>query len=116
MPAAALIQRWVESFEEHTESVRVYRPENYKFPLARGRKEIEFRSDGAFSEWVIAPNDASRAICGRWNEVQPGMLRLEYVEFPYPTKVLEVIRLTMNILMFRERSLPGTLGRKDHKK
>lgn len=50
--------RWQHSFEEDHDGVRVYRPEDYDFPPARGRGGVEFGADGTFVDWSPGAADA----------------------------------------------------------
>jgi hypothetical protein len=59
--------RWTHSFEEDHDGVSVYRREDFAFPPARGRRGVEFGSDGTFVEWMIGRGDAPEAgAAGRW--------------------------------------------------
>lgn len=66
MPSG-LFQHWVHSYEEDSEGVAVYRPADYPFPPARGRRGLEFAPDGTFIDHPIGAGDASAAISGRWD-------------------------------------------------
>jgi hypothetical protein len=49
----------------------VYRRDDFAFPPARGRRGVEFRADGAFTDWLIGRGDAAQAggqgSAGRWS-------------------------------------------------
>ena len=46
----------------------VYRHDDFAFPPARGRRGVEFRPDGTFSELLIGRGDAPEAAAaGRWS-------------------------------------------------
>ncbi|MGW1344154.1 hypothetical protein ACWCOV_24135 [Kribbella sp. NPDC002412] len=60
--------RWTHSFEEDHDGITVYRPDDFAFPPARGRRGVEFRPDGTLVEWVIGRGDAPEARPdGRWD-------------------------------------------------
>ena len=61
-----LFQRWTESHEENAGDVRVYHPDSYAFPPARGRRGIELREDGTFIHYGIAPEDGTMSVNGEW--------------------------------------------------
>jgi hypothetical protein len=46
--------------------VTVYRRDDFAFPPARGRRGVEFRADGTFTDWLIGRGDAPEAHAGRW--------------------------------------------------
>jgi hypothetical protein len=49
---------WLRSHEEEKGSVRVYRPEGFAFPPARGREGLVFHEDGRFG--FLTPGRADR--------------------------------------------------------
>lgn len=72
-------QRWWHSFEEDHDDVRVYRPEGFDFPPARGRRGLELRPDGTCIEFTIGRGDAPEAGQQRTLEVvrrEPDRLEL----------------------------------------
>jgi hypothetical protein len=93
---------WLRSHEEEKGNLRVYRPENYPFPPARGREGVVFHADGRFDylgpgrgdrpgkdtgTWRLDPSDSSRitanvadqAIEFRILEVTTELLRLAWL-------------------------------------
>ncbi|MGH4011076.1 MAG: hypothetical protein ACRDTH_23440 [Pseudonocardiaceae bacterium] len=94
---------WLRSREEEKGSVRVYRPENFPFPPARGREGLVFHADGGFDylgpgrgdqpgkatgTWRTDPSDSSRITADaagqtielRILEVTGDVLHLEWLE------------------------------------
>jgi hypothetical protein len=61
-----LSRKWVHSFEEDTDEATVYRPENFNFPLARGRVSMELKDDGALTGFQIGRNDVPATERGNW--------------------------------------------------
>lgn len=60
----SLVGSWLHSHEEDTESALVYRPMDYDFPPARGRRGYEFQADGSCNVIGISPRDgAARTSC-----------------------------------------------------
>ena len=53
----ALVRHWVHSHEEDSPSSLVYRPKDYAFPPARGRKALELEASGAYTEHGYGPTD-----------------------------------------------------------
>jgi hypothetical protein len=59
-----LVGSWLHSHEEDTASELVYRPMEYDFPPARGRRGYEFRADDSCNVIGISPRDgAARTSC-----------------------------------------------------
>jgi hypothetical protein len=72
-----LCKHWVHSFEEDTAESKIYRPENFKFPLARGRQGMELKPDGAFTGFQIGRNDVPSPEDGSWH-LQNDKLLIKY--------------------------------------
>jgi len=62
-----LNQEWWHSFEEDHDHVRVYRPDGYDFPAARGRRGIELHDDGSVTEFALGRGDAPEAHEATWS-------------------------------------------------
>lgn len=93
--ASAILGVWRDSFEEAVGG-SVYRPDDFEFPLARGRGAIEFRPNGEFVEWAIGRGDANRPIPGRWEVAGDGAIRITRQDGSHATATLEgdrVLRL-----------------------
>ena len=73
---AELMRGWMRSQEEEAGDVQVYRPHNWAFPPARGRRGLEFRPGGELL--VSGPGRADRpqAETGRWEAAGEGRVRL----------------------------------------
>ena len=61
-----IFKHWIHSREEDTESMRVYRPSDYKFPPSRGREGFELKENGEFIRYGIGPTDRPQKIRGTW--------------------------------------------------
>jgi hypothetical protein len=61
-----LFRRWLHSFEEDADDVKVYRPVGFAFPLARGRDGFDIKENGEFVRLDIAPTDGLKEVSGRW--------------------------------------------------
>lgn len=57
---------WLRSREEEVGSVRVYRPEDYPFPPARGRDGVVFHADGGFDYLGPGRGDRPGKDTGTW--------------------------------------------------
>jgi hypothetical protein len=54
---AALAGPWLHSHEEDSTSETVYRPKDYALPPARGRKGLELKASGQYTEQGFGPTD-----------------------------------------------------------
>jgi hypothetical protein len=68
----SMLRRWVHSFEEDHDGIAVYRPVEFPFPRARGRRELEFRDDGTFVYGAIGRGDAPEYDTGTWQDAGAG--------------------------------------------
>ena len=71
-----LLQHWVHSREEDTDTEMVFRPANFQFPPSRGRVAFEFRSDDHYVESQIGPTDAPIQQHGEWKLLNDGSIVL----------------------------------------
>ena len=55
-----LLQHWIHSHEEDTDTEMVFRPASFNFPPARGRKGFELSPDGTLIDYRIGPTDRPR--------------------------------------------------------
>ena len=67
---------WMHSHEEDSGDVRVYRPADYDFPPARGRRGFELRPDGELLLYGPGATDRPEAATGRWSVSASGRVRL----------------------------------------
>jgi hypothetical protein len=76
-----LLKHWVHSHEEDTGDLRVYRPADYDFPPARGRRGFELKPDGRLLVYGPGADDRPEATTGRWESSDGGRVRLGDEEF-----------------------------------
>ena len=62
--------RWRHSHEEDSGDVRVYRPADWAFPPARGRRGLEFRPDGKMLVLGPGPDDRPETREGSRDELE----------------------------------------------
>jgi hypothetical protein len=62
---------WLRSREEEGGPVRVYRPEGYPFPPARGREGLLFHADGGFHYLGPGRGDRPDKSTGTWRGSDP---------------------------------------------
>jgi hypothetical protein len=62
-----LSQHWLNSSEEETENIKIYRPKNSReFPPSRFRMQYIFSEDGTCKWYYLAPNDGHHFRDGTW--------------------------------------------------
>lgn len=98
----ALFQRWTHLHENDSEGIEEYRNDAYEFPLARGRTGFEFKPDGTFIRYDIAPTDGNVAVPGTWKTGDAeNRIRIE-VKSPRQESAeqytLEVVELSKDVL------------------
>ena len=71
-----LMRHWVHSHEEDSGDVRVYRPPDYDFPPARGRRGFELRPDGELLVYGPGATDRPEATTARWSASGSGRVKL----------------------------------------
>ena len=70
-----LFQHWMRSHEEESGDVQVYRPADYPFPPARGRRGFELKRDGELVLYGPGPPDKPEATTERWSPAGSGRVR-----------------------------------------
>lgn len=101
-----LFRKWKHSFEEDSEGIAVYRPVEYRFPRARGRAGLEFKSDGEFIDSEVGPGDAPREIGGRWNVEGPMCIRVNFSGDIRGSRLFEILQCNETVLKIRPLSTP----------
>jgi len=83
---------WMRSREEEQGPVRVYRPEGYPFPPARGREGLAFNGDGTFAYIAPGRGDRPGREVGRWRSApgDPARITAEVGGARIELNVLEV--------------------------
>ncbi|MEU4484588.1 hypothetical protein [Streptomyces purpurascens] len=99
-PSSDLFRSWIHSYEEDHEDVRVYRPDDYPFPPARGRRGMEFAPDGTFVDHPLGRGDAPAAVPGRWRLVADRHIALTF-DGARPDRELEIVRCDASVLHVR---------------
>jgi hypothetical protein len=102
-----LVGQWLHSFEEDEGDIRVYRPESFAFPRARGRPGIEFRPNGEFVDLSVGPADANLPALGSWDLEGPGQIAIRFDEPARSAQRLDVVELQPGLLKLRDRSDAG---------
>lgn len=82
---------WQHSHEDDRGDTMAFRPKHYDFPRSRGREGFEFRENGVFIKYAIAPTDGIAKIYGSWQRIDDTntfFIQLnDNSEFDYPLPV-----------------------------
>ncbi|MFV9428881.1 hypothetical protein [Rhodococcus sp. 5G237] len=97
---SSIIGTWFHSYEEDTDTARVYRPRGFPFPRSRGRPGFEFRQDGTYVEYDGGPDDRGRARVGQWQDLGHGRVRTVLPETDPNPHVHTVLSVDDEILTF----------------
>ncbi|MBX2866282.1 MAG: hypothetical protein KTR27_22260 [Leptolyngbyaceae cyanobacterium MAG.088] len=97
-----IFQQWLHSREEDAGGVRVYRPMDYPFPPARGREGLEFRQDGTFIVYQIAPTDGNRAVEGLWQLQDNNRVQIEFPQSPNQNHGLTILECSDQLLKVQD--------------
>ena len=72
-----LIGRWLHAREEDSGGRSVFRPEDADLPPARGRRSLELRDDGSYTESAPGPDDRVQSRGGSWTVGGADRIELE---------------------------------------
>jgi hypothetical protein len=72
----AVFRHWVHSHEEDRGDLQVYRPADFPFPPARGRRGFELKRDGQVVIYGPGPTDKPEANTERWSAAGPDRARV----------------------------------------
>lgn len=98
-----LIGTWNHSVEEQTDSVLVFRPEAYKLPRVRGREKMEFKENGDYIYYQIAPSDGYLKLNGAFElHEKDNILSVTFIKQDKQySKHYEILKLSQEILMLK---------------
>jgi hypothetical protein len=99
-----IFRRWTHSHEEDRGDILVYRPNDYSFPPARGRKGLEFCENGEFLYYPIGPADRSLAVPGRWIIQQSNVVEIQFADRSIPSYLLTILECNDQMLKVRQNS------------
>lgn len=95
-----LMGSWMHSYEEDTDELTIYRPEDYAFPISRGRTGFEFLAAGYLVYHGIGPADEPLVTPGHWELISRDEVAIEIDNLDGPT-----VRETLNIVSCSEDRL-----------
>jgi len=96
-----LERTWLHAQEEDQGDVRVYRPNTYAFPPARGRTGFQFDHNGLFTQYDIAPTDGLEGRKGQWKADGSTKVVISLDDKRDPDYTLEIVSLEKDVLKVR---------------
>jgi hypothetical protein len=97
-----LLQHWVHSHEEDTDTEIVYRPATHKFPRARGRTSFELKPAGQLIEGQIGPTDVPQVSSGTWKLADDEKLEFYRSSESKPDRVMQITALGKDRLVVKK--------------
>lgn len=91
-----LSRLWVHSFEEDVRNEKVYRPEGFALPLARGRETLDLRRRRGAGMMAPGPDDRPQALYSGWK------FDGRRLSFPGSDDVYDIVELTENKLVLKK--------------
>jgi hypothetical protein len=95
-----LYQDWQRSYEEETDSVKIFRPsESRTFPPGYYRENLEFYSNGELKYLYLSPSDAHHFKYGSWEAFNDDdMIRINYSRDK--VQLIRIVELDKDIFRF----------------
>jgi hypothetical protein len=98
-----LARTWLHAHEEDTATEAVYRPDDFDFPPARGRRGYEFRPNHTGAYIGIAARDGAARTSCKWRLRKKGKgLEIELTFDDGRKEVLRVVSLDKERLVLRK--------------
>ena len=96
-----IFKHWIHSREEDTGEIRVYRPNDYKFPPSRGREGFELKENGEFIRYRIGPTDRPQKMVGTWKVEKGNYLRVTFEGQRRESYIMQFVSLDEQVLKVR---------------
>jgi len=96
-----IFNHWIHSFEDDTKDIRVFRPSTYNFPLSRGRMGFEFKKNGEFIEYRIAPADGAVKLHGHWCLLEKNKIEVQFKEKKIKPYLIMIVSVDKNMLKIK---------------
>ena len=99
----SLFRLWLQSPEEQTDDILVFRPDSYELPRVWGREKMEFKNNGEFIYHQIAPEDGYLVLKGTFEfENEKNELHITYIKGnQHIITNYQLIEVTCNILKLK---------------
>ncbi len=101
LPDPAIYQKWLHSYEEDTNDLKIYRPSSYDFPLGWGRDGMTIKEDGSFILHDFAPNDTMVQKPGSWKLINETKLEVCFSSGNKKTLMIEIEKINYKILKIK---------------
>jgi hypothetical protein len=96
-----IFKKWLRHREIEGDDVRIYRPIDYKFPLSRGREGLEFRKNGEFVSYEIAPGCGIEEFQGKWEAIGESKIKVTFQDKSKKSRLLNIISCEEDIMKLR---------------
>lgn len=98
-----LYRLWIQSSEEQTDDILVYRPAGYELPKVWGREKMEFNKSGEYIYYQIAPDDGYLTLKGTFElDNENNELHITYLKDKHQIETdYKLIDITCNILKLK---------------
>ena len=99
--SAEMFKHWIHSHEEDSEEIKVYRPNEYNFPPARGREGFELKENGEFIRYGIGATDKSETVVGTWKAVDENKIQVSFDNQSYQSFTIDIVSSDEDVLKIR---------------
>ena len=93
-----IYKHWIHSFEEDTKDIKVFRPEYYNFPRARGRDVFEIKENGEFIKFGTEPTDRIVKDYGRWKVEGREKITVSFEKEEFTSFTIHIISFSNDVL------------------
>ena len=100
-----IFKHWVHSHEDDTKDIKVFRPVDYKFPPSRGREGFEFKKNGEFILYRIAPTDGSNKFFGHWKTGGKNKIIVSFETHDIGSYTITIVLCNKDILKIKKRNV-----------
>jgi hypothetical protein len=95
--------KWVHSHEEDTDTEMVFRRATFRFPLSRGRRSFELKTDGSLVEIGIGPTDRPRENRGTWKLEDSEKLIFNFDSQSVPGRAMQIAFVDKDKLILKKK-------------
>lgn len=97
-----IFNHWIHSHEDDTKDIKVFRPSTYNFPRSRGRIGFEFKKNGEFIEYRIAPADGLVKLHGHWRLLEKNKIEIQFKDKKIKPYLIMIISVDEDILKIKK--------------
>jgi len=99
---STIYQSWVHTFEEDTNTEKVFRPTGYPLPPARGREGIEFQRGGKVIYRAIGPVDLPVQYEGSWTMTDKNTMQVQIPDYSDQSQSFRITSLEKDRLVIAQ--------------